>query len=120
MHHIRNRFVRALAIAFAVVVGIAVFGFVVMTLWNWLIPPIVGWKSIDYWQALGLFVLAKILFGFRHGHGHMHGHMHWRARWAERWEKMTPEEREKFREGMRGRWCRPHDESHPRAGGDPV
>jgi hypothetical protein len=120
MHHIRNRFVRALVIAFAVVVGIAAFGFIVMALWNWLIPPIVGWKTIDYWQALGLFVLAKILFGFG-GHGHRHRmHMHWRARWAERWEKMTPEEREKFREGMRGRWCRPREESHPHAGGDPA
>jgi hypothetical protein len=120
MHHIRNRFVRALAITFAVVVGIAAFGFIVMALWNWLIPPIVGWKTIDYWQALGLFVLAKILFGFG-GHGHRHRmHMHWRARWAERWERMTPEEREKFREGMQGRWCRPREESHPHAGGDPA
>ena len=100
MHHVRNRVARALLIAFAVVAGIAVFGFIVMALWNWLIPSIVGWKPIDYWQALGLFVLAKILFGFG-GHGHAHRHMHWRARWAERWEKMTPEEREKFREGMR-------------------
>jgi hypothetical protein len=32
--------------------------------------------------------------------------MHWRRRMRERWERMTPEEREKFREGMRG-WCGP-------------
>jgi hypothetical protein len=29
--------------------------------------------------------------------------MHWRGRMAERWAQMTPEEREKFREGMRAR-----------------
>jgi hypothetical protein len=113
MHPVRNRFARALLIALAVVVGIAVFGFIVMTLWNWLIPPIVGWKPIDYWQALGLFVLAKILFGF--GHGRRHGGMHWKARMLTRWERMTPEEREKFREGLRG-WCGEGKERRPREG----
>ncbi len=86
-----------------VIVGVAVFGYVLMALWNWLVPPLIGWKAIDYWQALGLFVLARILFGFG-GHGR-HMHMHWRARMAERWERMSPEEREKFREGMRGHGC---------------
>ena len=90
---------RALKIVPLVIIGVAVFGYVLMSLWNWLVPPIIGWKAIDYWQALGLFVLARVIFGFG-GHGR---HMHWRARMAERWERMTPEEREKFREGMRGR-----------------
>lgn len=59
---------------------------------------------INFWQALGLLVLGKILFGgFRGPRG---PHMHWRGRMMERWEKMTPEEREKFREGMKGR-CGP-------------
>jgi len=78
----------------------AVLSLVVMALWNWLIPPIVGWKAIDFWQALGLLVLSRILFGFRIGIGRR---MHWRKRMAERWSAMTPEEREKFREGMRAR-----------------
>ena len=80
-------------------VAIAVFSFVVMQLWNWIVPPVVGWHPITFWQALGLLVLSKILFGsFRGGVGR---HMHWRRRMMERWEQMTPEEREKFREGMR-------------------
>jgi hypothetical protein len=29
--------------------------------------------------------------------------MRWRRRMMERWEHMTPEEREKFRQSMRGR-----------------
>jgi len=37
----------------------------------------------------------------RGGYG-FHRGMHWRARMAERWQRMTPEEREKFRAGMRG------------------
>ena len=99
MHMGKPRIGRILKIAALVVIGVAVFGYVVMALWNWLVPPIIGWKAIDYWQALGLFVLAKVLFGVGAGPGR---HLHWRARMAERWERMTPEEREKFREGMRG------------------
>jgi len=50
--------------------------------------------------AVGILVLSKILFGgFR---GRPGPHMYWRRRMMERWEQMTPEEREKFRQGMRG------------------
>lgn len=83
-----------LAIAFVAAVGLAV-----MLLWNWLLPPLMGWPAIGFAQAVGLLVLCRILFG-----GFFHrGSMHWRRRFAERWEKMTPEERAHFREGMRGR-----------------
>lgn len=45
-------------------VGIAaLFGFVIMWLWNWLMPMIFGLVKLNYWQAVGLFVLAKIFFG---------------------------------------------------------
>ena len=90
-------------------------GFVVMGLWNWLVPAVVGWKPIDFWQALGLLVLTRLLFGFRAGFGFGH-RMHWRGRMAERWERMTPEEREKFRAGMHGR-CGHHRGAPPEAPG---
>ncbi len=78
-----------------------VFGWVVMLLWNAVLPPATGWHAITYWQAVGLLVLSKILFGgFRGG---PRGDRRWRRRMFERWEQMTPEEREKFREGMRSR-----------------
>jgi hypothetical protein len=103
MSHGRNRWVHGVKVAVFVIAGAAVFAFVLMALWNWLVPPIIGWKAIDYWQAIGLFVLAKILFGFpKHGGG---GRWHWKARMAERWERMTPEEREKYVEGMRHHRC---------------
>ncbi len=84
-----------------VVLFVVVFGFVVMGLWNWLMPAIFGLKPIGYWQAWGLIILGRVLFGgFRMGgRGD-----HWRHRMRERWEKMTPEEREKFRQGFYGRW----------------
>lgn len=44
--------------------GIGVlFGFVIMWLWNWLMPMLFGLREITYWQAIGIFLLAKILFG---------------------------------------------------------
>ena len=80
----------------------AAFGFALMYLWNWVVPAVIGWKPIDFWQALGLLILSRVLFGFRAGWGHRG---HWRGRMAERWERMTPEERAKLREGMMARWC---------------
>ena len=91
-------------IALFVVVACAVLSFFIMHLWNWLIPALFGGRAITFWQALGLLILCKILFGgFHRGHGRGN---HWKQRMKERWEQMSPEEREKFREGMRG--CRAH------------
>jgi hypothetical protein len=81
-------------------VAVAVLGLVVMALWNRLMPDLFGWRSISFGQALGLLILTRLLFGgLRGGPGR---HLRWRGRMRERWERMTPEEREKFREGMRG------------------
>jgi hypothetical protein len=100
-----------LAFALLFVLAVAAFAFVVMGLWNWLVPAVIGWKAIDFWQGLGLLLLTRILFGgwrWRHGYGG-----HWRARMAERWERMTPEEREKFRAGMRARCGHRRAEASP-------
>ncbi|MEJ1959368.1 MAG: hypothetical protein WDM70_08010 [Nitrosomonadales bacterium] len=61
-------------IGLLVILGIAALGWVVMALWNWLIPTLFfGGKEIGYVQAMGVLLLSKILFGgFRHG-----GHGHW-------------------------------------------
>ncbi|MFA7272682.1 MAG: hypothetical protein WC044_02385 [Crocinitomicaceae bacterium] len=51
------------------------FGFVLMWLWNALMPEIFGLQAITYWQAVGLFVLSKLLFGgFGGGSGKKHQH----------------------------------------------
>ncbi len=84
----------------AMVIFVAIGGTVVRELWNWLAPSLFGLKVITFWQALGLLALCRILFGGfgLHGSGRAS-----RRRMFERWEAMTPEERERFREGMRGR-----------------
>lgn len=79
----------------------AALSFVVMSLWNWLMPALFALHRISFWQALGLLLLSKILFGGFRGRGGPH--MHWKRRMMERWAEMTPEEREKLREGMKGR-----------------
>lgn len=61
-----------MGIGFAILgIGLAfLFGWVVMLLWNWLMPDIFGLKRLTYWQAWGLLILSHILFkSFGSGHG---------------------------------------------------
>src|SRR5215469_9046837 len=99
--------VRGLRIGLIGIMAVAAFGFIVMSLWNWLAPALFGARPISFWQALGILVLSKILFGGfrgRPGHGG-----HWRRRMRERWERMSPEERERFRQGAFGACRRAKD-----------
>ena len=89
---------RKLKVAVIAVLAVAVFGFMVMGLWNWLAPAVFGLRTITFWQALGILILSKILFGGFRGRPGYGGH--WRRRMSERWQQMTPEEREKFRQGI--------------------
>jgi hypothetical protein len=93
------------------VAGAFIFGGVVMLLWNALLPALFHFPIIGFWQALGLLLLAKILFGgFRGGGGGPRGR--WKEKMKQKWENMTPEQREKFQQewGRRcGRMPFPHD-----------
>jgi hypothetical protein len=81
--------------------ALAAFGYVVMSLWNAVLPAVTGLHAITFWQAVGLLVLSRILFGGLRGRGH------WRGRMQARWQQMTPEERERFRNVMGSRYsCR--------------
>jgi len=102
----RPKWQRVMMIAPLAIAAMAAFVFVggelVLRLWNWLTPSLFGWKPITFWQALGLLVLCRILFG---GCGIRNAHRsHSGRRMAARWERMTPEERERFRQGFRGWW----------------
>lgn len=93
------RLLRVLKIALFATLAVTAVSFLVMSLWNVLMPGIFAVRAISFWQALGLLVLSKILFGgFRPYAG---GGPRWRRRMMARWEQMTPEEREKFKQGMR-------------------
>lgn len=60
------------------------FGWIVMVLWNWLMPEIFHLPEISFWQAWGLVILSHILIkpGFGHGphKGHRHGPQGWRKK----------------------------------------
>jgi hypothetical protein len=87
------------------IIGVFVFGSVVMLLWNALMPDIFNLRQITFWQALGLLVLAKILFsGFRGG-PRAYGSRWKREALREGWANMTPEQQEKFKQEW-GRRCR--------------
>lgn len=108
-------------IPFAIAAFVALVGLVVMSLWNALIPVIFHLGVITFWQAVGIFVLCKILFGFgKGGHG-WRGRGPWmRGRMEERFKNMTPEEREQFKAKWEercgyGRWG--HHAQHPFSGG---
>ncbi len=87
------------------IVGMIVFTYLVMVLWNWLMPAVFRLPEITYWQALGILVLSKIIFGFGGGGG---GRYRSRRKWREmrdKWESLTPEEKERFKTEWRDR-CR--------------
>jgi hypothetical protein len=87
----------------------AVLTWVVMLLWNWLMPAIFGLTVITFWQALGVLVLSKILFGGhwgKRGHcchgGHGHGHYAWKEKFKAKWQNMSEEDRKKWEQKFAG------------------
>ena len=80
------------------VAGIAVLGYVVMLLWNGIMPAVFsGIHTLEYRQALGLMILTRILFGGFRGRGGVRG-----RRW-ERLENLTSEERSRLGRGCGSR-----------------
>jgi hypothetical protein len=80
-----------------------------MLLWNALIPVIFHLTAITFWQAAGILILSKILFGF--GKGGHRGGAPWMRNRMERFKNMSPEEQARFREQWRercGKWGRHH------------
>jgi len=93
-----------LCVLFAII-GILIFGFLVMLLWNCVMPAVFKLGAITFWKAIELLVLSKILFGmggFKRGcgcrRGRFYGH-----RWKEKWMGMSEEERAKFKEEWKNR-----------------
>jgi hypothetical protein len=94
-----------------VLVVVALVSLAVYGLWNGVLAEVVGVKTVTYWQALGILVLARILFGgFPGRRGGPFGPPWRRRMMMKRWESLTPEQREKMRQEMRqrfGDWPRP-------------
>ncbi len=57
---VQRKIQKIIKVILIAIVAVAVFGFVVKGLWNWLTPALFGWHAITFWQAIGLLVLCKI------------------------------------------------------------
>jgi Ca2+/H+ antiporter, TMEM165/GDT1 family len=91
----RVRFVGAPFILFAIVC-VGIMGLLTVGLWNLLVPPILGLPTISFWQALGLLLLSRLLFGGPGGWGRRMR----KTRFVRGWNGLTPEERQRFRDAM--------------------
>ena len=76
----------------------AVISVIVMLLWNWLMPTIFGLSCISLWQAFGLLVLSRLLFGSFPSGWMARREMarHHRHPLYEKWAEMNEKEREEF------------------------
>ena len=95
-----NRFHPAKAIFFILAGAcfIAVAGLAVMLLWNHIIHEVMDVRKVTFWQALGIFALAKILFGFRMGPKKSRlGFTKRRYHWKQKWANMSEEEKMAFK-----------------------
>ncbi|MCD4834450.1 MAG: hypothetical protein K8R31_11685 [Bacteroidales bacterium] len=74
-----------------------VFGYFVMLLWNWLMPTLFGLITITFWQAAGIVLLARLIFGgFKHGPEHPKGEFH-KKKFFDHWREKSRKER-KFKD----------------------
>ena len=97
---------RFLFIPIAAAAFLSLISFIVMNLWNYLLPGILHVEMITFWQAMGIFILCKILFGFGKGGGPRMRNGAWmRGNMEERFKNMGPEDKEKFRQQMKNRMC---------------
>ena len=99
-------------------VGMAILiTWILMELWNWLMPDLFDLSRISFWQAFGLLILSKLLFGGMNGGKHKKAHCHycggenrkyqWKEKFKQKWSEMPHEEREKWQEKFSGLKCEP-------------
>ena len=82
-----------------VLLGIG-FGFLLQLLWNIVIVDVFNVGPISFWQAVGLFVIAKLFFGFGVG-GNRHGHRD-KKRWAKKFSRRDSAQESTSQEGASG------------------
>ncbi len=96
--HSRRRFHPLKIVFFALVFAafVLAMGWVVMLLWNFILPGTIGVQPLTYWKALGLLVLTKILFGGFRGRPGPWGSDR-KRKWRKKWMNMSDEERQQFK-----------------------
>ena len=83
---------------------IALVGWLIQFLWNTILVGAIGVKELSFWEAVGLFILSRILFGgLFWGRGPKKWKSHKRKAWKEKWMNMSEEERLAFKEKWKER-----------------
>ncbi len=109
-------FFKGLAMAVVGIVLAILYCYAFMYLWNWLVPDIFSGPKIVIWEAAGILLLGKMLFG---GFGHWGkgcnkcgGKKHWKSSFRKEWRKMSEEERDRCKEKFKSKFrrCFPDDE----------
>jgi len=88
---------RIIFIPIAMAAGLFVFGSLVMLLWNAILPAVLGVGIITFWQALGILLLSKILFGGFPGKNHKRGFHRQNNDIRDKLHNLSPEEKEKMK-----------------------
>ncbi len=93
-HHRTHPFLKGLKIFGFVILGVIgvaflalLFGYIVMLLWNWLMPVLFGLTTITFLQAVGIVILARLIFGgFKHGKNETEKHKPMKEKFFDRWK----------------------------------
>lgn len=115
-HHRKRKFL----IAMLFITGLFLLPYIVMLLWNNILPEVIGVKTITYWQAIGIFILSKLLFGgfktggkhhkmkehFRNCYENHKQHHSMKEELKDKFMNMSDEERENFRQKWKDKFQR--------------
>ncbi len=82
------------------IAAIVLFGFITMALWNALLPEIFNLPAINFWQAAGLLILARLFFGGGPSKWNRSS-AHVNPVFRNKIKNMSPEERKEFFRNMR-------------------
>jgi hypothetical protein len=95
---------KVLCVILLVIAAATLLSYIVMSLWNAVLVPVLNVSTVTFWQAAGILVLSKILFGGFKGKGGGRGP--WKKDLREKWQNMNPEEREQMKQQWRDRCSR--------------
>jgi Ca2+/H+ antiporter, TMEM165/GDT1 family len=92
----KKKWIRKIPFVIAIAaLGVFIFSGAVMLLWNNILTPVLHLSLITFWQAAGILLLSKILFGGFKGRHRFAGGCRRRLMMM-KWQSLTPEEKERF------------------------
>jgi len=103
---------KGLKITGFVIIGIgfvALVIFVVMALWNWLVPDLFNGPEITYWQSAGILLLSKIIFTGFHKHPKGHPRTFWKKKFEEKWKCVPVDKKHEMMGKMHDKWFKDED-----------